>query len=308
MLLSRLGTRRFLATSAVRAVTRRVLPRRCASTHAGRLGGASASINYPSAGRAFVGGSALLGAGALCFYGSGMSPYMSTVEEAALWPAHVRQRISSTYMWFGAGLGLTALQTTLMFRSGITHRVMGASPMMFMLGGFGAMIGTQMLVHSIPAEKTIPKALAFTAFTGAVSLVISPTMLLGGAIVTQAAAYTGVVCGAITALAAVAPSDEFLGMGGPLMCGLGVLVVGSFGSMFFGGAAAGGAMHTVMLYGGTVLFGGFMLYDTQKIVARAKTLQVYDPCSASIGIYMNAINLFIRIAQMLAMAQGGGRK
>jgi FtsH-binding integral membrane protein len=268
---------------------------------------AAGGIDYPSAGRAFVGGSALLGMGALVYYGSGQSPYMSTVEESTLWPAYVRERVGQTYKWFGLGLGLTAAQTTFFFRTGVAHRVMGASPMVMMFGGIAAMMGSQMLVRSIPAENTIPKALTFSLFTGCVSLVISPVMLLGGSIVSQAAAYTCVVCSGITALCAVAPSDEFLDMGAPLMGGFGLMVVASLGTMIFP-VSVGGAMHTALLYGGTVLFGGLMVWDTQRIVAKAKTSQVYDPCNACIGIYMDAINLFIRIAQMLAMSQGGGRR
>ena len=46
-------------------------------------------------------------------------------------------------------------------------------------------------------------------------------------------------------------------------------------------AAPGGAMfsalHTVYMYGGLVLFGGFLLYDTQKIVHHAEHDHHYDP-------------------------------
>ena len=37
------------------------------------------------------------------------------------------------------------------------------------------------------------------------------------------------------------------------------------------------ALHTVYMYGGLVLFGGFLLYDTQKIVHRAEHDHHYDP-------------------------------
>ena len=46
-------------------------------------------------------------------------------------------------------------------------------------------------------------------------------------------------------------------------------------------ASPGGALfsglHTIYMYGGLVLFGGFMLYDTQKIVYHAQNDHHYDP-------------------------------
>ena len=46
--------------------------------------------------------------------------------------------------------------------------------------------------------------------------------------------------------------------------------------------AIGAGLYSVALYGGLVLFGGFLLYDTQKIIYRAEThpvyaMQPYDP-------------------------------
>jgi len=46
-------------------------------------------------------------------------------------------------------------------------------------------------------------------------------------------------------------------------------------------ASPGGALfsglHTVYMYGGLVLFGGFLLYDTQKIIRHAEQGTFYDP-------------------------------
>ncbi len=65
------------------------------------------------------------------------------------------------------------------------------------------------------------------------------------------------------------------------------------------------------VYGGLILFGGFLLYDTQKIISKAERHPVgwgappFDPVNASIGIYMDTINIFIRIVSILA---GGNRR
>ena len=94
--------------------------------------------------------------------------------------------------------------------------------------------------------------------------------------------------------------------------GLGVVFVSSIGSAFLPPTTALGAgLYSVALYGGLILFGGFLLYDTQKIIYKAEAhpqyaMKKYDPVNASIGIYHDTINIFIRIAQMLAM--GGGKR
>lgn len=59
----------------------------------------------------------------------------------------------------------------------------------------------------------------------------------------------------------------------------------------------------IAVYGGVVLFSALMLYQTQSIVAQCERLPQhmnYDPISASIGIYMSTINLFVRILNILA--------
>ena len=103
-------------------------------------------------------------------------------------------------------------------------------------------------------------------------------------------------------------------MGGPLAMGFGAVFMASIGSAFLPPTTAlGASLYSISLYGGLVLFGGFMLYNTQKIVYRAERhpqygLQKFDPINNSIGIYVDTLNIFIRIAQILAMGGGGRRK
>ena len=81
------------------------------------------------------------------------------------------------------------------------------------------------------------------------------------------------------------------------------------GGMF---ASPGGALfsglHAIYMYGGLVLFGGFMLYDTQQIIRDAETKNYYDPVNHSIGIYLDTINIFVRILMLLSSGSGNRRR
>jgi FtsH-binding integral membrane protein len=55
----------------------------------------------------------------------------------------------------------------------------------------------------------------------------------------------------------------------------------------------------VSLYGGLGIFGGFVLYDTQKVMAHARYGK-RDPAAESIGLELDAINIFVRLVSILA--------
>ncbi|XP_048208705.1 growth hormone-inducible transmembrane protein-like [Perognathus longimembris pacificus] len=84
------------------------------------------------------------------------------------------------------------------------------------------------------------------------------------------------------------------------------------GSMFLPpNTVAGATLYSVAIYGGLVLFSMFLLYDTQKVIKRAEVTPMYgqnryDPINSMLGIYMDTLNIFMRIATMLAT--GSNRK
>merc|ERR1712079_786151 len=184
------------------------------------------------------------------------------------------------------------------------------------MGTIAAMIGAQMLVKSIPYEPGFgAKQMAWITHSAVMGAVIAPLCMLGGPILTRAAWYTAGVVGGLSTIAITAPSDKFLYMGGPLAMGFGVVFMSSIASAFLPPPTAlGASMMSIALYGGLVLFSGFILCDTQKIIHRAENhpnwgygVTKFDPINNSIGIYADTLNIFIRIAQILAM-QGGRRK
>merc|ERR1740130_275461 len=95
-------------------------------------------------GRSFVGLAGIGGIGMLCYYGSGLGG-QGTVDYANLWPQYVRDRIRGTFMYFGGGLALTAASATLIFRSGVAHRMLTMSPMVGLAVTMGSTIGSMLL-------------------------------------------------------------------------------------------------------------------------------------------------------------------
>jgi len=231
-----------------------------------------------------------------------------------LWPEHVRQRIRDTYGYFGASIGITAVTAAGVFRTPALLNIVARGGLISMGVSIAAMIGSGMVARSIPYQEGFgKKQLAWMAHCAVLGAVVAPICFLGGPILYRAAWYTAGMVGGLSTVAACAPSDKFLYMGGPLAMGFGVIFMASLASNFLPPTTALGAgVYSLALYGGLILFGGFLLYDTQKIIHRAENhpyygLTKFDPINNSISIYTDTINIFIRIAQILAM-NGGKRK
>lgn len=149
-----------------------------------------------------------------------------------MWPEYVRTRVRETYAYLGASLGVTAGSAYLVSQSPALMRMMTRTGWMAIIGTFAAMIGTGMLARSIPYESKTAKHLAWLLHAATIGAVIAPLTLLGGPIMLRASMYTAGMVGGLSAVAACAPSDKFLYMGGPLALGLGVVFAASVGSMF----------------------------------------------------------------------------
>lgn len=271
--------------------------------------------NAYSMGKGATAGAAAIGLAALGYYGVGLGKHTSIYDNSMLWPEHVRKRIRATYGYFGASILLTAASSVAVFRSPRLLHLVTQNGFMSVMATFAVMIGSGILTQSLPYTTGIGvKQLAWAAHCGIIGAVVAPLCFLGGPILTRAAWYTAGIVGGLSTVAACAPSDKFLYMGGPLAIGLGFVFASSLAQMWLPPTTAIGAgLASVSLYGGLILFSGFLLYDTQRIVRTAEmyptyTDRPYDPINASLSIYMDTLNIFIRIATILAGGGGNRRK
>lgn len=267
-------------------------------------------------GKAALGGASLVGIGSLCYYGLGLSNSLGAVDRAALWSETTRQRVKDTYKYFAGSLCITAASAVAASRNATIMRFMVNSPGMALAGSLVMTIGSMIVVRSIPysSEGNLSKNLAWVVHTSCIGLTLAPLALMGGALIVRAGWYTAGIAGGLSTLAMCAPSDKFLNMGAPLAMGLGVVFMSSIGSFFLPPTTAiGASLYSISLYGGLILFSMFLLYDTQKTVDRAErhppySLQPFDPINNCLHIYMDTINIFIRVATLLAGGGGSKRK
>lgn len=203
----------------------------------------------------------------------------------------VQQRISKTFGYFSYGL-LSTGATCYALRNSLAW---AAVPWWaFMIGTVGLMFAT----HATPYETAYPLKLAlYTGFTGMIALQILPLVQISSmAMIADAALATGVSMASLSMIAYKAPSEQFLNWGGMLGLACGGMFAVSILSIM---NPASRALYNVWLYGGLGLTGALSLYKTQAIIYKAKTDQSFDPIGNSMGIYMDAINFFVRFLMIM---------
>ncbi|KAF9270725.1 hypothetical protein L218DRAFT_849083 [Marasmius fiardii PR-910] len=222
---------------------------------------------------------------------------LSTAEQSLL---------HDSFKYTGGGLVLTALAARYMFKSGVTFRIMAASPWLVLGVSLVGSIGTMMGVFYTPPEKTVQKHLFWLGFNACQAATLSPLFFFAPAILSRAAIYTLGIVGSLSYVGATAKNDKYLNLGGPLLAGVTVVALSSLAPMVLPLGMRGLAVtEAISLYGGLALFGAFVLYDTQKILQHARLaeqgLMKRDPMNEAIGLELDMINIFIRLVQILAM-------
>ncbi|KAI0784997.1 inhibitor of apoptosis-promoting Bax1-domain-containing protein [Abortiporus biennis] len=217
-----------------------------------------------------------------------------------------RSYLHSSFKYTGAGLVFTALAARSMFRSGFAFRVMSANPWLVLGVSLVGSIGTMMGAMYTSPDNTLLKHTFWLGFNACQAATLSPLFFFSPAILARAALYTCGVVGSLSYVGATARTDQYLYMGGPLLAGVTVVALSSLAPMALPLGLRGLAItEAISLYGGLAVFGGFVLYDTQKILQHARLAEIgampKDPIKESIGLELDMINIFIRMVQILGM-------
>jgi modulator of FtsH protease len=161
------------------------------------------------------------------------------------------------------------------------------------------LFGTLFALHKFQNSIwSIPLVFFFTGFLGysagpIVNFYLS--MANGGEIVTTALSMTGITFLGLSAYA-VSSRKDFSFLGGFLMIGLILVIVASIANIFFAIPVLSLAISGV----GVLVFSGFILYDTGRMVNGGETNYVM----MTVSLYLNIYNLFMMLLHLTGALSG----
>lgn len=161
-----------------------------------------------------------------------------------------------------------------------------------LLLAIGTLMGTSKISYH---DNFLLKHIMFISWIGIMSLSLVPLpQIYGLPAIYDAALASGVIVGSLATVAYNAPSKQFLSMGGPLAIGLGGLLGTSILRMF---NPMSMALWKINIWGGLGLFCLYVLHDTQRIIENAKNDEFFDPINNSIDMYLNFLEIALRILE-----------
>ncbi|KAJ6021848.1 Bax inhibitor 1-like protein [Penicillium herquei] len=228
-------------------------------------------------------------------------------------PAYERSFLNETFMHTGLGLGIIAIAARALHSNGWSYRLMSMNPWLVLgvglVGSIGSMYGT---FYTSP-DNYVMKYGFWTAFNLTQAALLSPLMFYNPALLARAGLYTVGLMGSIAFVGATAKQEKYLYLGGPLLAGVTLVALSGLAPMVLPATAARTLMWSerIWLYGGLAVFGGFTLYDVQKVLHHARLSQrgiiKRDVVNESVSLELDFINIFVRMVQILSM-RGNNRK
>jgi len=266
-----------------------------------------------STGAKLTAGVSAIGLGALVYNGFNLSNSKDrALDRVVVWPQYIRQRIASSYNYLFQGLVVTGLSAFMVLRSPRAMALATRGGWGSFIGTIVAMIGLQIGTRAVPFESeglNLAKHGMWAAHAAFMGFMLAPMVAMYGEVVAQAALYTGGITAGISAIGWTAPSNEYLKMWGPFSMIAGCVFIAAMASPFFNPVTpAGGALFSLVLWGGLCISGVGMFMSTQRMIAQAEhhpapsqwsSGRAFDPINASLGVYVDMIMMFQRLLMIL---------
>lgn len=225
-------------------------------------------------------------------------------------PVFEREYLNNTFLHTGLGVGIIGLTARQMVKTGFVYRIMVTNPWVVAIGGLALSFGTMIGTRSISPDNYIPKYAMWAAFNATQAAFVAPLLAFAPpALLGRAGLYTIAMMGALSIVGATAKQEKYLYIGGPLLAGAAIVAMSGLAPLVVPATAVRTLAFTenIWLYGGLAVFGGFTLYDVQKVLHHARLAErgvmKRDPINESISLELDFLNIFIRMVQILMLQQ-----
>lgn len=211
----------------------------------------------------------------------------------------INEKIGRVYAYVAEGFLITTASSVAFAKLGFAATVISffsnvtLAPFILCAIGIGIIVKT---IFTKKEEASLKHGL-FCGFALWEGLVISPLVLINAPVFVAAAATTTLVMGGLGVMAN-ALKEGFERYEKILFVALTALTVISFGSLLLGSPF----LHEVCVIGGIALFSAYVIYDTQKVRSQALSPQ-FDEINHAMGLYLDAMNLLIRIYDIYSRNQ-----
>ncbi|KAI9781313.1 MAG: hypothetical protein M1839_006106 [Geoglossum umbratile] len=229
-------------------------------------------------------------------------------------PAYERAYLNETFLTTGLGLGIIGIAAKTLHQSGWSYRLMATNPWLVFGVSLAASIGSMYGTFATSPDNYVQKYALWSAFNLTQAAVLSPLLFLNPALLSRAALYTVGLMGSLAFVGATAKQEKYLYLGGPLLAGVAIVALSGIAPLALPVTATRTLLWTenIWLYGGLAVFGGFTLYDVQKVLHHArlaeKGLVRRDAVNESISLELDFLNIFIRMVQILGMKSNNNRR
>lgn len=206
-------------------------------------------------------------------------------------------RVKSAYKYVLGGLGLTAGLSALLFKTQLPHAIINSNKWLVLGCSLAAIIPT--LIGTMATDyhqNPVLKHALWSGFNLSMAGTLCTLGFFGGALIAQAALATACVVGGLSFVAMNAKPGALETYEPMFGIGLGVIVAAALGNFIFPVPF----LHNLVLYGGLAVFSGLTLTDTRRVIKMAEEQETFDPINASLNLYLDAINIFIRVLEIMA--------
>lgn len=209
--------------------------------------------------------------------------------------------IRKVYLLLLFQLSVTCLGVLLVFQNDSVRQFVQANYFVYILAIITAIVCIYALVCFIEFQRKVPQNyIVFMLFTLCETYIVSylcsffaPMSVLTAGILTMC------VVGSLTLYAFITTKD-FTNSGAFLFMLLVTLIVGSFVGSYLKFEPLRIGLNIL----GVLLFGGYLIYDTQLLIGnKSLSFSVDDYIAATVNIYIDIIQLFMEILQFFVKAK-----